>query len=153
MSIELEQIQAALARCGGGTQWELTRAELHSDTLHSPEALVARLQADPPQQGWVVAQSGHHLILRGELPPGRWLEGEWRAASGDAYQLRDQPGGWRLLRIHEGSGEPALACERLHLPDRGAPRPLVWRVFHRLQGLHCLPVFAAFRGFAAASTD
>jgi len=151
MSASLDDLARVLADVAGATGWRRVAVAVLREMLDTPAALTERLRQDPPREGWVVAQSGHHLILNGAIPPGRWLEGEWSAASGAAYQLRDVPGGWVLVRVAEGEGEPMLAVERRHLGDRGAPGSLRWDVYHRIDGLQCVPVVAAFRGFAPAS--
>jgi hypothetical protein len=151
MSASLDDLSRVLAEVTGATGWRSARVAVSRETLQTPEALAAQLRRDPPVAGWVVAQSGHHLILDGALPPGHWLEGEWLAGSGASYQLRDVPGGWVIVRVVDGEGEPALAVERQHLADRGAPGALRWTVYHQVEGLQCAPVVAAFRGFAPAS--
>jgi len=151
MNASLDDLSRVLGEVVGTTGWRHTRVAVSRETLHTPEALAAQLQRDPPVAGWVVAQSGHHLILDGALPPGRWLEGEWLASSGTSCQLRDVAGGWVMVRVVDGEGEPALAVERQHLADRGAPGALRWIVYHQIDGLQCVPVVTAFRGFAPAS--
>jgi len=151
MNTALDDLAQLLARVAGATGWRRSTVKVLHEALKTPAALAGTLEQDPPVSGWIVAQSGHHLIIDGELPLGRWLEGEWLATSGTAYQLRDVPEGWVLVKVVEGEGEPALVVERRHLGDRGAPGPLRWDVYHQIDGLQCVPVVAAFRGFAAAS--
>lgn len=151
MSASLDDLARVLADVAGAVGWRRASVHVSTETLETYAALDDRLRQDPPREGWVVAQSGHHLILDGAIPPGRWLEGEWSSASGAAYQLRDVRGGWMLVRVVEGAGEPALAVERRHLGDRGAPGALRWDVYHRINGLQRVPFIAAFRGFEPAS--
>lgn len=148
MSTDLDALIAMMASVTGNAHWRRVRAAVSCEELQGLAALGKCLEHDPPQSGWLVGQSGHHLIVNGHLPGGRWLEGEWLARSGASYQLRDVAGSWVLAKVVEGEGEDCLVVDKQHRPDRGAPGALCWRVYHRPDGLQCQPVFAAFRGFA-----
>lgn len=147
MNTELETLRKVLVAVADPADWRITKACIERIDITDSASLSARLAEDPPVAGWIVGQSGHHLIVDGRLPEGRWLEGEWLARSGASFQLRDVTGGWVLVRVQEGEGEAFLVCTKRHLPSRGAPGALVWQVFHRADGVQCAPVFAAFRGF------
>jgi hypothetical protein len=147
MSMDLNALGEVVAKVTGTSPKSAVHARVLREDIRDATELARRVAADPPVQGWLVGQSGHYLILDGTLPDDRWLEGEWIARSGQSWQLRDVPGGWVLLRIEEGEGDPCLVFERQHLPTRGAPGALQWRVYHRIDGLQIAPAFAAFRGF------